>query len=292
MSDFRAPRNDAEARAYVAQNFGWMAGFLNDPEVGPILLQAGYEKWDGTRVNAALQGTNWWRSQSESQRKYAMAEQSDPAELDRQINAKQATLWDIAANMGVSGVDIGELSRNAVRFGWTDDQVRDQLSSYINASALSGQNMVRTLADQARDLGAQYFVKTDDEQALNFGRRIAAGEMKAEDMQAYYRDRAKELYSHLGSVIDQGVTLKQYFAPHKAEIAKLLEVSEDSIDLMNDPKWGEVLRRQNDDGTMRAATLTEVADMARKDEKWRNTQNAQDGAAGMAMTLAKTFGAI
>lgn len=283
---------DDAAKAWLYDNnMGAYLGFLNDPEIGPILMRAGRERWASDRLRAQIQGTNWWRTHSDAERKYIELTQTDPTEAAAQVSQKQATIHDWARQMGLGDKDISSVAENAVRYGWSDTQVKDMLSALIDQGSLAGQNTVRTVADQARGYAASYFQTIDDDQALEFARRTVAGEMQPEDMQAYFRDRAKENYSYLGKVIDSGVTLEQYFRPHKEEISRLLEVAPEAVDFM-DPKWRNVTRVQNDDGTTRAMTLTEVADYARSRPEWNKTQNAQDAAASTAKQLAQMMGAL
>lgn len=283
---------DDAAKAWLYDNgMGAWLGFLNDAEIGPVLLRAGRERWTSDRLKAQIQGTNWWRTHSDAERKYLELQQTDPTEAQAQVAQKQATIHDWAAQMGLGSKDISAISENAVRYGWTDAQVKDMLTALVDQSSLGGQNTVRTLADQARGYAGDYFQTVDDDQALTFAKRVVSGEMQPEDMQAYFRDRAKENYSYLGKVIDSGVTLKQYFRPHQEELSRLLEVAPEAIDF-NDPKWRNVTRVQNEDGTVRAMTLTEVADYARSRPEWNKTQNAQDAAASTAKQLAQMMGAL
>lgn len=292
MAPYRTAQDNAAAKQWIYDNLGgaW-AGFLNDPELGPLLLDAGYNRWTPEQFQARLQSTQWFRTHSDAERKFITLQETDPAQAGRIISEKQAAIHDWAKQMGLGNQDISVVAQNAVRYGWSDTQTKDILAGMIEASALSGQNTVRTIADQARGYAGDYFQTVSDDMALEFARRTVAGEMQPEDIQAYFRDRAKENYSYLGRVIDSGVTLKQYFRPHQEELSRLLEVAPEAIDF-NDPKWRNVTRIQNEDGTVRAMTLTEVADYARSRPEWNKTQNAQDAAASTAKQLAQMMGAL
>jgi hypothetical protein len=291
---YKPPQNDAEARRYVMENYGWMAYFLKDGELGPILLKAGYGQWDAAKVEGAIKNTNWWRSKNDAQRKYAMLEAEDPTELIRQRQHKTAIVNDAAHRLGIGGdFDIGQFADDAMEFGWSDEQIMDMLSWSISMDDTKKPGQVATWFGEMKAMAAQYYIRIADSDLLADAQRIARGERTVEDMEAYYRQLAKQKFGYLAETLDQGVTVAQYFAPHRAELANILEVGEDSIDLMNDQRYHSVLYQAdpNADGRQRAMTLAEVGEFARKDERWKATSNARETSASMVSALTEVFGA-
>jgi len=107
------------------------------------------------------------------------------------------------------------------------------------------------------------------------------------------RDRAKAQYYWLAPAIDSGVTLKEYFQPHRQTIAKLMEVSEDSVDFINNPKWNKVVRHvPPDQEGVREMNLGEVERYVREQEEWKATGNAKQTANGAVAAIGRIFGAL
>jgi hypothetical protein len=103
------------------------------------------------------------------------------------------------------------------------------------------------------------------------------------------KQQAKSRFGWLASQIDQGVTPDDYFAPTRDVIARTLEVSPESIDLM-DPKWLGLVEVKDDNGQTRGATLNEALLAARRQSQWSDTQNAQEMSASAAGLVKRMFG--
>lgn len=291
---YRPGQNDAAARQWVMENFGWMAYFLDDAELGPILLQAGYDKWDAGRVENSIKGTAWWRNKNMAQRKYEQLSAEDPTELIMQRQHKAAIVNDAAHRLGIgigSRINLAQFADDALRFGWSDEQVMDMLSWSITMDDVTQPGQVSQWFNEMKNLAADYYVRVHDQDLLADAQRIARGERTVEEMRGYYIARAKEKFGYLSDALDQGTTVKQYFAPHRAEIANLLEMGEESVDLMNDQRYSSVLAQVDPaTGKQRAMTITEAGEFARKDTRWRATNNSRDTTTSVVDALTKVFG--
>ena len=60
------PKQSPES--FARANYGYLAGFINHPDIGPILKQAAAEDWDEARLYGAVSATEWWRNTSAAQR--------------------------------------------------------------------------------------------------------------------------------------------------------------------------------------------------------------------------------
>lgn len=289
----RPAQDNGAARQYIYDNFGVLSYYIDHPEIGPILLDAGYNQWTPQRLQAVLMGTQWWQTHSDAQRQYDDLQKTDPSTLARMINERQATLYNMMRSMGASYGDIGALTRDAVRNGWSDEQVRDMLVDAQGFEATSRPGLIQTLYQQNKAMAAAYFIPVSDKTAFDLAKQTARGELDEQGMQALAQQWAMLRYSHLAEVIESGVTLQQYFDPHRNEIAKLLEISPDKVDFMNDPKWQKVVEQYDPElGKKRDMTLSEVGQYARSQEEWKKTDNAREFGASMTMELAKMFGQV
>lgn len=288
------PRNQQEIREAIIRNYGYFAAFMNEPEIGNLLTQGAMEGWDLAVLQGHLYNTNWWRTKGANEREWIRLTSEDPASAERKRQERQAELRDLSNQIGLRLGDdwLRNMGEDSLKFGWGEAELRDMLATHINIFTAWNEGQVKTLFNRSKDLGGEYFVKSSDDQHLKFAIDVVKGDYTEEDMVGWYRDQAKSKYAHLAKVVDQGVTLKQYFDPHRQQISDLLEVAGEGIDFLNDDRWRRVVTTHNEDGTARAMTLGEVADYTRSLADWRKTKNARASAAQMGKYLMETFGAI
>jgi hypothetical protein len=218
---------------------------------------------------------------------------SGPSTAQQAANI-EAELRNLAGMLGVSNQDWTSVSWQAAKNNWNVTMIRDYVANLIDASSFQRAGLVKDISVKSRDAAANYFMKVSDEDILNWSRAIGSGEMNEESIVSSIRDKAKAQYHWLAPVIDQGVTLQEYFKPHRDEISKLLEISPDSIDFMNDPKWQSIVRRVPDDqdGTERAMNLNETAKYVRSMDEWKNTSNAKATASSAVSSIGRVLGVL
>jgi hypothetical protein len=292
---FAPPRSEEEIRAFIHSNYGHMAMFMNHPELGPILWNAAVNGHDAGLLQGAIWNTQWWQTKSANERDWEMLSNEDPASARRRVEQRNTELRDTAMQIGLKLLpqQIYQMAEDSLRYGWNDAELRDMLATHINIFTSWNTGLVKTIFDQARNLGGEYFIETTDDQALQFAIDVVRGDYQQEDIAGWFRAQAKSKYAHLGNVLDQGVTMRQYFDPHRAQLADLLEVSADSIDFVKDKRWQEVITRIDpDSGMARAMTIGETADLARSQDAWRKTKNSRQSAAQMGTYLMEQFGQV
>lgn len=205
----------------------------------------------------------------------------------------KAELENLAGLFGLAPQDWSDLSMQAAQNNWNAAMIRDVVADRITMESAQRSGLVKNIITKSRDVAANYFVQVGDEEALGWAKQIARGEMEEESIVAGMRDRAKAQYYWLAPAIDSGVTLKEYFQPHRQTIAKLMEVSEDSVDFMNNPKWNKVVRYiPPEQEGVREMNLGEVERYVREQEEWKATSNAKQSANGAVAAIGRIFGAI
>jgi len=285
------PRNDNAARDHAVKTFGWFAAFIDDPELGPKLLEGGANSWTEAQFIAAIQGTNWWRQRSDAQREYEKLLAVDPAGLQRVRLEREAKVRDIAANMGFRGqIDEKAIADYSLKYGWSDQQIQDFFAMSIGMEQATSPGDTSNVFQRVKNLAADYFIKLGDNQALDFAKRVAAGELDEESLKGYFAQQAKSNYSYLAEEIDKGITVREYFMPVQAAIAATLEQPPEGIDLMNDFRWSPVLRKTGDDGKERAMNMSEAQHYARNRKEWTTTSNARQEMSDLGATVARIFG--
>jgi hypothetical protein len=205
----------------------------------------------------------------------------------------KAELENLAGLFGLPERDWSDLSWQAASNNWNAAMIRDAVANQITMESSKREGLVKNVITKSRDVAANYLVNVGDEEALGWAKKIARGEMEEESIVASVRDRAKAQYYWLAPAIDQGVTLKEYFQPHRETIAKLMEVSAESVDFMNDPRWNKVVRYMPPDQEgVREMNLGEVEKYVRQQDGWKATSNAKTVAAGAAASIGRIFGAL
>lgn len=120
-----------QIRDEVARSYGYLAAFLNNPEIGPILTKAAIEDWDEARLTGALTATKWWKTTSDTTRQWDALNKIDPAKAKSQLAQKQTEVTDAADAAGIvlTGLQPHDIAVNALRFGWTPAQLSDALQA-------------------------------------------------------------------------------------------------------------------------------------------------------------------
>jgi hypothetical protein len=295
-----------EIDAFVRENYGYLAGYLEDPEIGPILKQAAREGWDQGRLRGALSATNWWQTTSESAREWDALWNMDRATANSQIDARIDAVRRQAKALGldltgkkkdVGGLGVWDtdffLAVQSLRNGWTPEQLAQMIFNEggFDPEADYAKGSIASTADRVKAMAKQYFIVIGDRAANTWAQQILMGEADLASVEATFRDQAKGRYGALAEQIDAGVSPAQFFDSYQQQIAAMLEVDPDVIDLM-DPKWSRVIEVIDSDGKRRPMTLAETADYVRTTPEWDQTDNARSEAARVAELLGKTFGTI
>jgi hypothetical protein len=208
----------------------------------------------------------------------------------------ESQIRELAGQMGLDPNDPqwGDLASQAVGNKWTIETLRHMVANNVNMDTATHAGSIHDTFDKTKAAAADYMVRTNNEEMLGWAKQVASGDLNEQSILGQIKDRAKQQYSWLSNTIDSGTTLKQYFQPHVQEIAKLLEVAPDQVDLLNDSRFANVLHKAAtaDDPIDRSMTVGETAAMTRGLDAWKSTSNAKDSAATGITTLAKTLGAM
>ena len=277
----------ASPEAFARANYGYLAGFLNHPQVGHIIRQAAAEGWDEARLYGAVSATSWWKNTSAAQRTWQQLTNEDPAEARRLVLQTAANMKNRARTLGLN-VDVSGLAHTATANGWTDAQTVDALLQQVNWATLEAGDLT-ALRDNVKAIGSDYLVGVSDATAQNYAARIASGEMSEQGVRSAMLKQAKARFSYIASELDQGITVKDYFAPIKDTIARELGVAHEEVDLM-DSRYLSMIEQRDDKGNIRAATMDEAMRKARQDPRFANTEKAKEMTSAMISKITTMFG--
>jgi len=275
---------------YIQSNYGYFASFMNNPEIRSILFDAARNSWDEGKLYARMTQTNWWQSTDAANRTWQKLQSEDPAEARRLVGQTAATIQNRARSLGLpmSGGAISSLAHTATKNGWTDAQTIDQLVGQVNWNTLEGGDLTAA-RDQVKAIGGDYLTSVSNQTAQNYAERIASGELTAQGVQSIMLKQAKARFGWMSEELDQGATVKDFFAPVRDVIANELEMATEDVDMM-DSKWLSLMEVKDDDGKMRAATLNEAMLAARQKPEWTRTNKSQELTANMSNMIGNLFG--
>lgn len=287
---------DAALKEWMSQEYGQLAGYLDHPELGPLLQQAGREGWTRERLQAELGKTTFWHTTTESQRTFDLQTQMDPATAESKIAQMAGNISTILGREGVAGQYTPERIRNLsidlLRNGVPADQVPQFVLADVTYRPTSpvgtmGQNVARV-----KQRAAEYVVPLSDEAAFEWGKQLSMGTVTADGVDEYLRQQAKSRFGHLTADIDRGFTTKQLFDPYIQQTAQLLEKSPDEINLL-DPTYTKMIDSIDaDTNERRAMTLSEAATTVRSMDAYQTTRQATSGAAQLGEAILQTFGEV
>lgn len=283
--------------ATIASKYGYLAAFVKDPEIGPILIKAAQQDWDEATMKAALYKTNWWKTHSDTTRAWDAQVKLDPATTKAQIAAQLTNLQTEARNLGLI-VDPRRLSAmavNSLRYGWNGQQVRNALvnEGRFDMTGKSG-SAALTLRDDLKQMASKYLVPIDNKTLMDWVKNVTKGDVQQQDFEGYLKEQAKSLFPGMGAAIDSGVTPEQYVSPYKQIAAQTLELPSEQVNFMQ-PKWGKALFQVDPKtGARTSMSLADWQTLLRTDRAYGydKTQQAKAQAADLTTQLAQSFGAL
>lgn len=269
-----------------------MARLLDVPELQRAIIDAA-RRPDATPESllAAVEGTEWWRSRSDSMREFDALLATDPTEFNAQVDRRMAELIPEWEAYGVDG-DIRQTAINSMRLGYNSDQIRlimaEALQRESSATGLDGQGAAD--ADALQQIAREeYLTRIDRQTAERWAiRAVRQGASIEDEWRSYLATVAS---SRFGIQPGSGVTPADVMAPVKAAIAESLEMSADAIDLL-DPRWVDVLQVEGTDGRFRPMTQYEAIQWARSRPEFQRTGLAVRETASLADTIGRAFGQV
>ena len=279
----------------IASSYGWSLAVINSSsELKHLFATAKSKHYTTAQFVARLRDTRWYRRHSESWRQMKVLEKADPAEFRQRMNQTHATLRDQAKTMGARLNDrqLAWLSRQAQFFGWNDAEIKDHLSRYVKFwnGRLVGQAGVDAANIRATAL-ANGFSLTDKRTGV-WARQIARGGNSVENLQNYIREQTAKSFPSFAKELKAGVDLQEIAAPYTQAMATLWEQLPGEITMFNPTIRRALARRHPKDGTPWAMSTTDFEDMLRKDNRWLQTQNAQDAGMSVVHDLLRQWGMV
>ena len=90
----------ATLKERVAERYPSLVALLKQPEIGSLLTQAVEKNWSPGVFQSKFIASQWFRRQSESQRRWWILSATDPGEANQQRRSMRASFGTLAASMG------------------------------------------------------------------------------------------------------------------------------------------------------------------------------------------------
>lgn len=274
----------------TVQDYGFVKAFLEDhPAVKRLVRTAVREQWTPDRLQNAVKETPWWRNFNDAQKKADLFASENPAEWQRQIDAKKVQLTQQTQQMGLSytPAQIDSYARLALRNGYSDEEINSYLAGHGSFDVEDASGAASVTVDALREMASAYGLRMSDA-TLNKQVRAALGSGDTSTfLQGYadtLREQAKMMYPSIADRLDSGATLRDIASPYLEIAGSELGVDPNSFDL-TDPKWTRMLT-----GGLNGAPMDQTQWMAslRSDQTygWGKSNNAKQQAAEFGQRLA------
>lgn len=279
--------------AVVNQRYAYMGWALSIPGVGDVLRQGAAEGWDDTRLQGAIQATDWWKTTSAASRQWAMLSAQDPATAAAQREGLSLIANDYAKSIGLSGGG-GAAVDMALKLGLSASEmmalIRSQSGYYekVKAGAKAG-----AMSD-IRLLAGQYAVPISDGTMSKWADDMANGFANMDGFSAYVREQAKSMFPGLADAIDRGVTVRQYADPYLQILAQETGANPEAVDL-RDPQIMQALNITDPKtGARVSMNLDQWTSTVRTDERlgFDKSQRGQAAALQLAEALQQKLGQV
>lgn len=288
---------DMTVREYMEAHFPSFVWALDHPEIGPILEQAAEEEWDQLRIQGALQGTTWWKTTSTTARQAKLLQENDPAEWQRQVQAKQAEIDSMAKSLGLT-LKTGQSKKIAAQtltMGFNPQQLEQAIIANSNFNKLrledieSGKvgGVLATIEEQVDQIADDWMLNIPDATRMEWIRKIALGEKTPDAFLNYAQTMARKQMPFLADLLDSGVTPREALQPYQQAVGEVLERPYTSVDF-SDRRYRKVLMGEG--GTM--TTIPEAKALTREvfHREWNHTEGARQTATKTVQMIAETFG--
>lgn len=278
----------------LAQQYG-LTGMLVSayPELRVLFEQAVRETWTADKFQAKLRNTQWYKERSETNRKISILQYTDPATYGKMWNDAQLRMRQLMADAGANPDDwavINAVAGKVIFEGWNDSQARDYIGQYIVfgkgglASGKAGE-VQEKLNAFAYSMGVQ----NSDWWLQDAVRNVVRGAKSEQDYKNEITSQAIAAFPQYENQLRAGSTLQDLAQPYIQSMSQILEIAPGSVNMF-DQTIRKAMSFKDSSGVAAAMPLWDFQNSLRKDDRWKQTQNAQDAAMGTAHKVLQDMG--
>lgn len=282
--------------ATLQSEFGLPYQLINSvPELKRIAERMVREDWSGDRVKAAIQGTNWWKNNSEKQRQYLIKSVMDPATVRQDMDNAKYKVKALLSSMGYTNVADSYLDRmahNLLYEGWDEARIKYDVGVETANGGFRGMmesGEAGDFANKMRSLAYQNGIELDDNWYTSYYSGILRGTSTMEQAARDIRNQAAAKFSGFAEQIQAGQNVMDIASPYMQSMGNVLEINTQGLNLF-DPTIVEALNYRDDKGGVGAKPLWKFENELRRDPRWLQTNNAREGMMTVAHGIARDLG--
>lgn len=290
-----APKERKMARDELAEQYGFVEGLLDsNKELKKLFSRAVKGGWTKSKFQAELRDTKWWKSKSESERKYLIMSYGDPATAKQRLNQKRLEMRQLGNQMGMIADSyaikkMNEAAYNVLAKGWTDAQVREYLGRYVNFKGGKHQGQAGEVWDELHTYAYSMGVKMSESWYQQKAQQVVRGLATVQDFTSEIQNSAKTMFPQWAKQIDGGQTVADIASPYMQSMSTILELPPGSVNLF-DPTIKKALQAKDRAGSNVVKPIWQFENELRSDSRWKKTKNAQDSLMGVAHQVLADFG--
>jgi hypothetical protein len=277
----------------MAEQYGWAMDFLKSvPELWDLFQKAVNQGWSSPEFQAKLRDTKWYQHNSETVRKNLLLQKTDPATWRDRVQETRASLRDMAGQMGadLSDHQLDRVAENALMFGWSDAQIQNTLSDYVDRIKGSFVGEAGANEDELIRYAKSMGVKVNPAYVRKAVGYMASGNWDMNRAKDHLQRLAMTQFPNLADDIKAGASVYDLASPFINSMSQILEINPEDIDLF-DPKIRRALSaRGKDGGKPEMKTLWEFEENLRKDPRWQATNNGREAITSGFKQVLSDFG--
>jgi hypothetical protein len=296
-----APMVDPLEREELAAQYQSAVGIIYSvPEIKPLFEKAISEGWTPDRFKAAVQNSEWFRSNNEYARLAWAQEQMGGADWQASLQDARSAVRSAAVAMGadVSEEELNALAKRYLYEGWNQSTRQGLLAEALSQEIsfipdergnVSMRGGAGELTDNLRNLARANGVSFADNWYQSAARSVASGLSTANDWERDVREQAASLFPVYSEKIRQGMNVYDLASPYINTMAQELELDPNMITL-NDQYIRSALGGMNDKGDFQPMGLWDFQKKLRQDPRWENTSRAQNEVTSVTGKVMQMFG--
>jgi hypothetical protein len=309
---------DTLDKAALAAKFGIAAGVIGADDSLSKVLQ---DILDGgitseTLMTQMIQGTLWYKNQTDKQRAFVFAKESNPGQFaaDLQLNASNIVKQFMGNGIKITAAQAIEYAQQMMQSAIIDangkvirydqeflNKIMANSIDFSKKSTIGGKQIfnltgkLETVSNElykrAYEYGFDSSVSNErfDGWFRNSIKGLISGTTNPEDIDNELQKQAMSMFPGLTNQLAQGQTLREAADPWLEAIANTWEVDRKSLSLNNDFVQ-RALNYTDEKGNVTTMNLYDTKKMARRSGNFDFTSTAKEEKTGIANTILRDFG--
>lgn len=279
-----------------AEEYGFVQSLFNsNSELKSLFNKAVKGQWTAQKFQASLRDTKWWKTHSNTERKYLTKRYGDPATAKAESSAAYIKVRQLANQLGMretpgNAKRMNSWAYNVVAKGWDESQLRYEIGKYVYFDHDVHQGEGGEVQDKLRSYAYEMGVKMSSQWYADKARAVIRGVGTQQDFEDDIRRQSKATYSYWSKQIDAGKTIADLASPYMQSMSQILEIPPGSINPFDKDVKIALQSKDPQTGKQQIMPLWQFENALRGEDRWKKTKNAQDSMMQVAHQVLSDFG--